>query len=185
VSVRPAPRIIPVIEIPEAVMKNATLCFVLRERSPREVLLGLKKRGFGAGKLNGYGGKIRSGETLRAATVREVEEESTLVLDRDALVDAGTITFRFPFEPAFDHHVHVFTTSIWEGTPAETAEMAPSWHPVDRIPFERMWADDAHWLPLVLAGTRIDAHFTFAEDNETLSSWSIHEIGTERVVASG
>ena len=156
-------------------MKNATLCFILRDGPVCQILLGVKKRGFGAGKVNGFGGKIRPGETLEEATVREIQEETTLVLSADALRPAGTITFYVPFESSYDHHVHVFTTSEYSGKASETAEMTPDWYPVDAIPYDRMWADDPHWLPLVLDGRRIDATFTFAEDNESLASWTIRE----------
>ncbi len=156
-------------------MKNATLCFLLRRGSPREILLGVKKRGFGVGKLNGLGGKILPGEAPRAATVREIAEESHVVVRPETLRPAGTITFHFPYESSFDHHVHVFTATEWNGTPRETAEMAPAWFRIDRIPYDRMWADDPHWLPRVLAGKQIDGVFTFAEDNETLSHWSVDE----------
>jgi 8-oxo-dGTP pyrophosphatase MutT (NUDIX family) len=40
------------------------------------LLLGMKKRGFGAGKWNGFGGKIEVGETPRAAAIREMKEEA-------------------------------------------------------------------------------------------------------------
>ena len=157
-------------------MKNATLCFILRDQSPREILLGVKKRGFGTGKLNGFGGKIERGESLIEAAIREVEEETTLILTADALRPGGTVTFLFPFEPTFDHHVHLFTTTQWLGRPQETAEMAPSWFPIDRIPYNRMWADDSHWLPRVLSGGKIEAMFTFGEDNESLTAWKIREM---------
>jgi 8-oxo-dGTP diphosphatase len=156
-------------------MTNATLCFILRNEG-REVLLGRKKRGFGFGKLNGYGGKIRPGESPEAATVREIEEESHIGIGPELLRPAGIVTFVFPFEPAFDHHVHVFTAAVPHGEPEETAEMAPIWVPIDRVPFQDMWADDAHWLPLVLEGRRIEATFTFAEDNESLTAWQIRVI---------
>ena len=137
------------------------------------MLLGLKKRGFGEGKLNGFGGKIRPGESPEEAVVREVEEEARVVVDRADLQAVGTLTFVFPFEPAFDHLVHVFTTDAWCGEPQETAEMAPEWTALDRLPFHRMWADDPHWLPLVLDGRRVEARFTFASDNESLSFWEV------------
>ena len=40
------------------------------------LLLGLKKRGFGQGKWNGFGGKLDEGETPRQAAIREMKEES-------------------------------------------------------------------------------------------------------------
>jgi len=125
------------------------------------------------GKLNGYGGKIQPGESPEVAVVREIMEESRLTVDLRDLRPSGTLVFDFPFERDFDHHVHVFTADAWQGEPVETAEMVPFWHAVDRLPFDRMWADDPHWLPFVLAGHRIDATFTFAEDNESLSAWHV------------
>lgn len=41
--------------------KLLTLVLVVR---PGRVLLGMKKRGFGAGKWNGFGGKVQPGETI-------------------------------------------------------------------------------------------------------------------------
>ena len=39
------------------------------------MLLGMKKRGFGTGKWNGFGGKVEVGETVADAAQRELEEE--------------------------------------------------------------------------------------------------------------
>ena len=47
--------------------KLLTLTLVQREN---EVLLGFKKRGFGQGKWNGFGGKVEPGETIVNAAVR-------------------------------------------------------------------------------------------------------------------
>ncbi len=156
-------------------MIEATLCFILDGSPPSRILLGRKKRGFGRGKLNGLGGKVRANETPIRTIVREVMEEAAVVISPDTLRSAGTVTFHFPFDRSSDHHVHVFVTSDWEGDPEESAEMAPAWFPIDSIPFDRMWDDDRYWLPHVLAGERIRAEFTFAEDNETVSGWAIEE----------
>ncbi len=157
-------------------MIEATLCFLLEGVPPKRILLGRKKRGFGRGKLNGFGGKLLPGETPLQATVREVHEEVGLRVAPGALRPAGTVRFVFPVEPAFDHHVHVFLAVRWEGTVQETAEMAPSWVPIDAIPYHEMWADDPYWLPRVLAGDRIRAEFVFAEDNETVASYTIDDL---------
>jgi len=44
--------------------------------------LQFKRRGFGVGKWNGPGGKVEPGETLEQAVVREVKEETGLVVSR-------------------------------------------------------------------------------------------------------
>ena len=52
-------------------MKPTTLVFVRRDDGA--VLLGKKRRGFGVDKWNGFGGKVRSGESLRQAAARELQ----------------------------------------------------------------------------------------------------------------
>jgi len=65
--------------------------------------------------------------------------------------------------------VHAFLATRWEGEPAESREMVPAWFAFDEIPYDRMWQDDPHWLPRVLAGERLRGRFVFAEDNETVA----------------
>ena len=154
-------------------MIHATLCFVVREGSPSHILLGKKKRGFGIGKLNGIGGKLAPGESPEDCIIREVHEEVGLTLSKEVLHQVGHITFRFPFRPEFNHFVHVFLATEWDGEPIESAEMQPFWFSVNEIPFERMWQDDAYWLPIVLNSKTIQAEFEFGEDNETVVNWII------------
>jgi 8-oxo-dGTP diphosphatase len=52
-----------------------TLCLLVRGEPAREVLLGLKKRGFGAGKYAGFGGSVEAGETVIQAAIRELQTE--------------------------------------------------------------------------------------------------------------
>ena len=60
---------------------RATLLFVVRSG---RVLLIRKKRGLGAGKINGPGGRIEAGESALEGAVREVFEELRItVLDAD------------------------------------------------------------------------------------------------------
>jgi 8-oxo-dGTP pyrophosphatase MutT (NUDIX family) len=47
--------------------KLLTLLFVLE---PGKVLLGMKKRGFGVGRWNGFGGKVQSGESIEEGAIR-------------------------------------------------------------------------------------------------------------------
>ena len=43
------------------------------------ILLGMKKRGFGTGKWNGFGGKVEAGESNEQAALRELKEESSII----------------------------------------------------------------------------------------------------------
>ena len=53
-------------------MKQTNICFLIKDH---QVLLGMKKRGFGVGKWNGFGGKLKEGEDVKAALAREIKEE--------------------------------------------------------------------------------------------------------------
>ena len=109
-------------------MTRTCLCLIRRRggRGP-EVLLGLKKSGFGAGKWVGLGGHIEAGEKPAAAAVREVDEESGLVVSADSLQHMASIEFRFPARPSWDQTADVFVTSVYQGEPAESDEVAPQW----------------------------------------------------------
>jgi mutator protein MutT len=154
-------------------MIQATLCFLIRGNPPREILLGLKKAGFGQGKYGGVGGKIEAGETATRAAVRELQEEiGVKVLEQD-LQRMAHLTFLFPAKPKWSQVVHAFLVTKWDGNPVESTEMIPAWFASDDIPFEHMWQDVYHWLPRVLAGERLRASFTFKEDNETVDEVEI------------
>ncbi len=139
--------------------ERAVLCFIVRAG---EVLLIEKKRGLGAGKVNGPGGRIEGEETPEQAAVRETREEigvTPLGLER-----GGALWFRFT--DGYSLHCTVFRASGFEGEPIETDEAKPFWAPVGAIPFERMWADDAHWFHHLIGGTRFEGWFDF--DGERL-----------------
>jgi 8-oxo-dGTP pyrophosphatase MutT (NUDIX family) len=98
------------------------------------VLLGLKKRGFGAGYYNGFGGKVEPGETVRAAAARELLEESGLDAAAAALRRRGTLTFHFDDQPR-PWRVAVYEATAWRGEPTESDEMAPAWYEESAIPY--------------------------------------------------
>ena len=57
-------------------MYPTTLVFPVIGQPVQKMLLGMKKVRFGRGKYNGFGGKADEGESMRAAAVRELREES-------------------------------------------------------------------------------------------------------------
>lgn len=152
-----------------------TLCFLLREGSAtgEEVLLGLKKTGFGTGKVVGIGGHVEPGESVVQAICREVAEESSITVAALDLVPAGTVEFVFPAKPAWDMFTTVFLCRRFVGEAVESSEIAPIWYPVDQLPHARMWADAVHWLPAFLAGERGHWRVILNDDNETVAS-SVH-----------
>jgi hypothetical protein len=42
------------------------------------------------------------------------------------------------------------------------------WFSFDDIPYDRMWQDDEHWLPILLDGKRFRGWFLFNEDGSRL-----------------
>src|SRR3989338_581816 len=139
-------------------MKNTTLCFLVKEN---KVLLAMKKRGFGAGKWNGVGGKVSDNEEIKDATVREANEEIGVSINPADLKSRGSIKFSFDGKPDWNQEVHIFITEKWEGEPAESEEMKPQWYDNDNLPFEDMWLDDPYWMPKVLAGKKVEGEFFF------------------------
>ncbi len=145
---------------------RATLLFVVRDG---EVLLIRKLRGLGAGKINAPGGRVEPGETPAEAAVREVHEETGVV--PTGLRRHGEL--RFQFLDGYSIHVWVFRASGFRGTAVATEEAIPLWTPVERIPYEEMWADDRIWLPELLAGKSFSGRFLF--DGDAMLGYDVSE----------
>ncbi len=143
--------------------KILTLALLVKEG---KILLGMKKRGFGAGRYNGFGGKVQEGESIEAAAKRETLEECGLSIT--AMEEVGVHEFRFVANPDEVLEVHVFRVNAFEGVPIETEEMKPDWFDIERIPYDSMWPDDRLWLPTFLAGKKFQASFLFGKEDVVL-----------------
>lgn len=157
-------------------MRKDTLLFLLNDDTA-EILLAMKKRGFGVGKLNGVGGKVQAGEAIEAAAVREAKEEIGVDVEEGDLVQVAELDFSFEGKPEWDINCHVFFARRWSGIPAESEEMAPEWHDRTKVPFDKMWIDDKYWLPMVLNGDYVRATFNFNNDGSALLKYSIEGAG--------
>ncbi|MGE5392572.1 MAG: 8-oxo-dGTP diphosphatase [Candidatus Saccharibacteria bacterium] len=133
-------------------------------------LLGMKKRGFGSGRWNGFGGKVKDGETVAECLNRECREEASIEI-KDC-EKAGEFRFVFPDE-VFD--VHLFLIKSYQGKPSESEEMFPEWFEFERIPFDSMWPDDRIWFPYFLSGRKFKAVFEFL-DHDRIKDWKITEV---------
>ena len=139
----------------------ANLCFVMRDG---QILLIRKKRGLGAGKINGPGGRLEKGETALESAVRETREE--VGVTPTDLEHIGELFFQFL--DGYKLHVAVFAAGGCVGELCETDEATPIWTDIDKIPYHDMWEDDAHWLPLLLKRKTFRGYFVF--DGEKLLS---------------
>lgn len=144
-----------------------TLCFIVRDG---QILLIHKKRGIGAGKINGPGGKVDPGETPLAAAIRETQEEIGVTpLDPQLRGD-----LRFHFRDGLRLHCLIYLATGFAGEPYETAEAIPLWFPVDAIPYAQMWDDDQYWIPLLLRGDLFRG--TVEVDGEQVTSQTIQSL---------
>jgi len=99
---------------------QATLIFVTQNE---RVLLIRKKRGLGAGKINGPGGKLDSGETAQVCAHRELFEELGIRVSESE--NRGRL--RFQFMDGYSIDVQVFVSQTYVGVPTETEEAVPLW----------------------------------------------------------
>ncbi len=136
---------------------RSVLVFIVRGG---DVLLIRKKRGLGAGKINAPGGRIEAGETELEAALRETREE--VGVTPTGLARGGELSFQFVDGYAL-HCVPYLATGL-VGEPIETDEASPLWASLSALPFPEMWADDALWLPHLLARRPFVGRFVFDGD---------------------
>jgi len=126
------------------------------------ILLGMKKRGFGKGYWNGFGGKLHFGETLYEGMKRELHEETSLLMigaERSAFLE-------FFFEDGMILEGNVFLITEFSGIAVETDEMSPQWFYIKEIPYHSMWEDDLYWMPHVLNRKKVAASFSFTSGHK-------------------
>ena len=138
--------------------ETATLIFVIQND---RILLIRKKRGLGAGKINGPGGRVDPGETPAEGAVREAQEE--LHITPLNIEYCGELFFQFV--EGYKLHGYVYKAAEFEGTPTETDEADPLWTPIAEIPYDEMWADDRYWFPYMLEGRIFTGRFLFDGDD--------------------
>ncbi len=148
--------------------KVFTLCLIVKDG---RILLGMKKRGFGMGKWNGFGGKVQPGETIEEAARRELFEE--VGLEVPELEKIGINEFEFPNNPVA-LEVHVYKAIDFTGEPTESDEMRPEWFAIADIPYKKMWSDDIYWFPLFLEGKKFKGKYLF-DDKEEVIKYSLLE----------
>lgn len=100
---------------------ETTLCLLKRNN---EILLAMKKRGFGEGKYNGVGGKIEFDETPEDAMIRETQEEINVTPIKYEKV--GLIEFDEYYKGNKQNLVfHLYMVYDWTGEISESEEMRP------------------------------------------------------------
>ncbi len=148
-------------------LREATILLLLRDN---EVLLAMKKRGFGMGKWNGVGGKPNLGEDMRTTAIRECKEE--IVVTPMDIKEMAVLTYIHQLtEKSWGMKVNVYVATTWEGEPVETEEMKPKWFKLEDVPYSEMWLDDILWMPKVFAGKFVKGSFMFGENEELVDHY--------------
>ncbi|MGF1678269.1 MAG: 8-oxo-dGTP diphosphatase [Candidatus Methylacidiphilales bacterium] len=138
-------------------VQRAVLCFIFEGD---RVLLIEKKRGLGAGKVNGPGGKIDPGESALQAAQRETQEEIGIT----PLHPQSSGELFFQFTDGLSIHCEVFRSDAYEGHLVETDEALGFWCALQEIPYERMWQDDIYWFDHLIHRRYFRGYFTFDAD---------------------
>jgi 8-oxo-dGTP diphosphatase len=148
---------------------EATLCAIITDG---QILLQRKAAGrFGEGKWNGAGGKLKPGEDPTEGVIREVLEETGLHIREPN--HHGVVDHYFGDRTTPAWSVHIFSATDFEGKPMSGEEGELRWFPLEEIPYEEMWEDDLHWLPLLLEGRDFDGVFYFDEDASELFDFKL------------
>ena len=146
-------------------MIRATLCLILKGN---KILLLKKSKGLlGQGKWNAPGGKILPDEEPMACAIREVFEETQLIVKTTE--EVGVLYFYDNSQrvnPIWT--VQTFLTRRFDGVPIDGREGRLKWFSVDALPFDEMWEDDQYWYRLAIGGTRFRGWFYYSGDFEKL-----------------
>jgi len=147
------------------------MTLVIIHDHPR-VLLGMKKRGFGVGRWNGFGGKVADGEEIEEAAIRELREEAGIEVKY--LEKIGVNEFKWK-DKEEELEVHIFKSEVYSGRLKESEEMMPRWFFTDEIPFSEMWSDDAYWFPYFMRGKKFQGKFIF-DEKDKIVEYSLNEV---------
>jgi len=124
-------------------MKLATLCYVFNGNKVLMINRNKRKDDMHLGKWNGLGGKFNPGETPEECVIREVYEESGLLIKNPVL--RGFLTFP-AFDDEEDWYVFVFTANEFSGHLTESYEGELEWIEWEKVTDLPLWEGDKYFL---------------------------------------
>lgn len=127
-----------------------------------------KKNDVHEGKWNGLGGKFETGETPEECAIREIEEESGLLMKNPRL--HGFITFPM-FDGKKDWYVFLFTASKFEGELIDSHEGKLEWIPNEELLKLNLWEGDRIFIPWLFQEKFFSAKFIY--ENGFLKNYSV------------
>ncbi len=149
-------------------MQLATLCYVMQNDKTLMIHRIKKKNDMHKGKWNGLGGKFESGETPEECVIREVKEESGLLIRNPKL--HGFITFPL-FDGKKDWYVFIFTAKEFEGHLIESNEGILEWIPNNKLLELNLWEGDKIFIPWLFQDKFFSARFVY--ENGTFKNYDV------------
>ena len=137
---------------------ESSLVYVMRDDEVLMLHRVKKKNDIHEGKWNGLGGKSEKGESPAECAIREVKEESGLIMNRVHF--SGHITFP-DFDGVNDWSVFIFTADDFSGEVIECDEGNLFWKKKNEIMDLNLWPGDRAFLPLVMSGTLFSGKITY------------------------
>jgi 8-oxo-dGTP diphosphatase len=143
-------------------MKLATLCYVMNKQNNTTLMIyrNKKKNDYHEGKWNGLGGKFNPGETPEECAVREIREESGLIVK--SVVMKGFITFPL-FDGKDDWYVFLFTADNFEGTLIDSPEGKLEWIKNDKLVELNLWEGDKIFIEWLFQEKFFSAKFNYKD----------------------
>ncbi len=141
-------------------MKLATLCYVMNKGDKTTLMIHRtkKKNDYHEGKWNGLGGKFEEGESPEECAVREIKEESGLVVTSPRM--HGFITFP-KFDGRDDWYVFIFTADKFEGELIDSPEGKLGWIRNDEVTKLNLWEGDKIFLEWLYQDKFFSAKFNY------------------------
>ncbi|HSD62832.1 MAG TPA: 8-oxo-dGTP diphosphatase [Ignavibacteriaceae bacterium] len=141
-------------------MKLATLCYVMDKNNNSTLMIHRikKENDYHEGKWNGLGGKFEAGESPEECAIREIKEESGLLVK--SLRMRGFITFP-DFDGVDDWYVFIFTADDYKGTLIDSPEGKLEWIPNKKVTGLNLWEGDKIFLEWLYQDKFFSAKFNY------------------------
>jgi 8-oxo-dGTP diphosphatase len=117
-----------------------------------------KENDYHKGKWNGLGGKFEPGESPEECAIREIEEESGLIIKNIKM--KGFITFPL-FDGKEDWYVFLFTADDFDGKLIDSNEGKLDWIPNNKLTDINLWEGDKYFIPWLFKEKFFSAKFIY------------------------
>ncbi|MBN2259611.1 MAG: 8-oxo-dGTP diphosphatase [Clostridiales bacterium] len=145
-------------------MVLSSLCYIRKDGKTLMLKRDKREKDFHKGKYNGVGGKFEKGETPEECLIREVFEETGLILNKFNY--EGIISFPM-FDGVDDWYTFVYTASDFTGQVVDSDEGTLHWIEDEEIIKLNLWDGDPYFLEWIYnpeyANQTFSAKFIYKE----------------------